>query len=136
MSASPYEGKYVCWGNDEGGFCFARIEGEATVNTVEGPRGVFIVVDRMSSNGNGVSHYPKRTTLRKERLDLEKDVFDRKQGMDDLTDDQLFMLALAGRAEGVVHKGVANMLEAEQGEPLEALAKARLKDRMGMEGGE
>jgi hypothetical protein len=136
---SEYAGKYVCWGNDGGGFCFARIVGECLSNTLFGKKEAFIVEDRISKNLDGaLMHHQKKTILRREVIDLKKDIFDRKQGMEDLTDDQLFMLALAGRADGevVVHKGVANMLEAEQGRPLEELANARLKDRMGLDAGD
>lgn len=131
-----FDGKYVCCGNKEGGFCFARIVGEMIIGTATGKQEAFVVEDRIAKSGDGcISKHIGRSTIRKSVLNLQRDIFDRKQGMGDMSDDQLFMLALAGRADGGdgLHLGVANMIEAEMGKPLEELAKIKLKDRLGID---
>ena len=41
-------GKYVCYGLSDGSFTWGRIKAEATVNTPNGPKEVFILTDRMT----------------------------------------------------------------------------------------
>lgn len=43
---SPYIGKYVCYNQADGGACWGRIKDEAVVNTMKGPKEVFILTDR------------------------------------------------------------------------------------------
>lgn len=54
--------------------------------------------------------YP--TNVRKERLNLETDIVDRKfSGIADLTDDQLFLLAMGSKMSGLkMNQGMQNML--------------------------
>lgn len=130
-----YVGKYVCYGNKEGLFCWGKIEAEGIVNTAKGLRGVFILVDRMSGPHNGsVTRIQGRTTIRKEMLDLEHDIFDKEAGLEDLTDDQLFLLVLSGEIDGELHgahRGLVNMIQAKAGSGLEEIAKAELNRRVG-----
>jgi len=128
-----FVGKYVCWGNAEGGFCFGRIESEAAVNTAKGRKEVFVLVDRLSRSASGhVARIPYKTTLRKEMIDLANDVFDRKPGFDTMTDEQLFLTMLKGEAEpgdtAGMPMGLANMVTAG-GDDLQELAKEELEKR-------
>ena len=75
-----------------------------------------------------------RTILRTDKIDLERDVFERKPGMEQLTDEQLFLSVLKGEpdADGVP-LGVANMLAAQKAEDFEAMARAEMRKRIGQE---
>jgi hypothetical protein len=131
-----YVGKYVCYGNEEGLFCWGRIESEVKVNTSKGLKEAFVLEGRMTGPHHGqVLHIHGKTTVRKEMLDLERDIFDKDtRGLEGLTDDQLFLLVLSGTVDGEVegvHRGVMNMLKAEAGSALEKLAKEELEKRVG-----
>ena len=132
METESYIGKYVCYGNTNGMFCWGKIESERVINTAKGLREVFVLVDRMTGPHNGqIIHIQGRTTVRKELLNLEKDIFTKKMGMEDLTDDQLFLFVLSGDMESV-HLGLMNMLRSESSkEKLEKVAKDELESRMG-----
>lgn len=131
-------GKYVCYGNADGLFCWGRIKAEAEVNTVEGPREVFILEGRMSgpyrAGGEKIRKFKGDTILRKDMIDLEKDIFDKESGgLGTLTDDDLFLLVLKSReieSRDLGHLGVRNMLVAEAGGNLEEFAKNELRNRV------
>ena len=132
METESYIGKYVCYGNTNGMFCWGKIESEIVINTAKGLREAFVLVDRMTGPHNGqISRQKGRTTVRKELLNLERDIFTKKMGMEDLTDDQLFLFVLSGDMENV-HLGLMNMLRSESSkEKLEKVAKDELESRMG-----
>ena len=128
-------GKYVCYGDADGKFCWGRIVGEATVNSPFGPKEVFILEDRMTGpHGNGVVHQTGRTTVRKEKLCVETDVVERKMGMEDLNDEELFLVVMSGRLEDsqCVNRGTLNMMKHEMGaEQIMSAAKETLNERLG-----
>jgi len=43
---SEFIGKFVCYDQADGGFCWGRIKDEAVVNTIHGEKEVFILTDR------------------------------------------------------------------------------------------
>jgi len=126
-----YVGKYVCYGNDEEGFCVAKIIGTGSVNTPDGPKDVFIVDDRICGQVGRFFRIRGRTNLRVERLNLMTDVFNFEPGMGIMTDEQLFLTMLNGRADLAdgVPLGLANMLTALKGQEVSAMAKEELEKR-------
>lgn len=135
---SGFVGKYVYYGDKEGGFCFGRIVAEAKVNTADGIKEVFILEDRMSCQAGGKMNVIRgRTTLRKDRIDLEKDVYERKMSIGVLTDEQLFLCMMAGDVDkdvvrDAIGRGVAAMLYREKGEEgLVEGCKREMESRMG-----
>lgn len=134
-----FKGKYVYYGNDEGGFCFGRIESEAKVNTVEGEKRVFILVNRMSCMGgkSDIMVHKGRSNLRVDKIDLKKDVFEKMQGLDTLTEEQLFLCMMSGGVDrdvvnDTIGRGVAMMLYREKGEDgFVGACKSELECRMG-----
>ena len=120
---SEFIGKYVYYGNEEGGFCFGKIEDEMVVNSPQGLKEAFVLVNRMSCVGGQASImvHRGRSTLRKEKIDLKKDVFEKMQGLDTLTDEQLFLCMMSGNVDrdmvkDTIGRGVAMMLYREKGE--------------------
>lgn len=131
-------GKYVCYGNEEGLFCWGRIKAEAEVNTIEGPKAVFILDERMSgpySAGERIKHHRGDTLLYRDRIDIEKDVFDRDmREFDMLTNEDLFLMALDAPEVGlakVEHAGIRNMLKSGK-HGIADVAAELLKKRIGM----
>jgi len=145
-------GKYVCYGRGDGKFCFGRIVAQTRVNSTDGERDAFVLEDRLCgphgerpADGEAHKRDPRmvpnvtkvggRTLLRMDKIDLGKDVFERRPGMETLTDEQLFLAVLKGELDGEdadgVPLGVANMLAAQKGEGFEEMAKAEMRKRTG-----
>ena len=127
---SSFIGKFVCFGTAEGLFCWGKIDSEIVVNTAKGKREAFVLVDRLTGPHNGtVAQQHGPTTIRKEMLNLERDIFDRKKGLEDLSDDQLFLLVLNGEFTDM-HLGMKNMMQSEAGKEIEEMAKKTLNKRL------
>ena len=91
---SGFIGKYVCWGDDVGMFCWGRIKAEVVVNTADGLKEAFILDERMSGGGGrGIQKHNRDTILQKDRINVERDVFDRDvQEFESISNDDLFLL--------------------------------------------
>lgn len=133
-----FEGKYVYYGNAEGGFCFGRIESEAKVGSPDNPREVFILVNRMSCMGGQgtITTHVGKSILRKDKIDLKKDVYEKMRGLDTLTEEQLFLCMMTGDVDrdvvnDSIGRGVAMMLYREKGEEgFVGACKSELESRM------
>jgi len=125
---SEFVGKYVCYGNDEGMFCWGKIAAEVKVNTPEGEKGAFILENRMSGphkeGGERIRRWSTPTIIR-------RDFFD------EFTDDDLFLLVVGGLQDDsaivMKNKGIKNMLLAKAVREFEEIAKRKLKERIGEE---
>lgn len=134
-----FVGKYVYYGNNEGGFCFGKIESEAKVGSLKEEKEVFILVNRMSCMGGGsdIMVHRGRSILRKDKINLEKDIFEKMQGLDILTEEQLFLCMMSGGVDkdvvnDTIGRGVAMMLYREKGEDgFVGACKLELEHRMG-----
>lgn len=93
---SGFIGKYVCWGDDVGMFCWGRIKAEVVVNTADGLKEAFILDERMSGGGGrGIQKHNRDTILQKDRINVERDVFDRDvQEFESISNDDLFLLMM------------------------------------------
>jgi hypothetical protein len=134
-------GKFVCYGDKEGGFCFGRIEDVCVINTQSGEQEAFILTNRITSSQGGVLiNHSGRTILRASAID-EKDIYDEdmiKKGIGSLTDDELFLLAMMAKVEDLkiqsssLPLGVINLFKTE-GSNLSEVAKQKLKERLGID---
>ena len=98
-----FVGKYVCYGNGDGGFCWGKISAEVKINTSIGIVDAFILVDRMTCDGapygkNRVRYHARETLVRCDKLNLETDVVERGI-LEDLSDEDLFLLTMGGKPE-------------------------------------
>ena len=169
---SKFVGKYVCYGREDGTFCWGRIESENEVNSVHGPKKVFILTERITcslpawverhsviSGPIGkprativthappsdkvklvVRHHKRRTTLRKEEIDLERDIIDRDGlGLEGMEKDALFLLIMTRKIEEMpgLNQGGKNILKSEVGDMLRAFVdeevKQELRERLGIQ---
>lgn len=106
-------GKYVCYGNDEGGFCWGKIRSEVRINTPEGEKPAFILVNRMTCQGPPyqtvrIQHHDRETLIRKDLLNLERDIVDKEASLSTLNDDELFVLMMGGEVNGGNVSGQSN----------------------------
>ena len=117
-------------------FCFGRITGEITVNTMNGEKEAFLGTDRMSGPYpvGGCRKHLGTSWIRKDAIDLEHDIFDRDtEGFETLTDEDLFLLMLNvpdGGMDKVKHLGFRNLMNAGVSANL---AARLLKSRSGVE---
>lgn len=137
---SGFIGKYVCYGNDAGMFCWGRIKDEAEVNTVDGPKEVFILDQRMSGPHVGMERircHKGDTILQKDKIDLEKDVFDRDvREFEAVSNEDLFLIVLNQEAglKGLKSLGPWNMLKSGMDQRGDFnIASQVLKKRLGVE---
>jgi len=136
-----YIGKYVCHGNNCGQFCWGHIKDECSVNTVGGPKEAFILDQRMSGPYPGyprIRRFNGDTILRKDQIDLEKDVFtDDVREFKTITDEELFLMVLDAPEDALDklrHSGMKNMLlgssdRGGQSEIAAEVLKKRIADR-------
>ena len=131
---SKFVGKYVCYGNKDGGFCFGKIKNVVKVNMVNGVKPCFVLTERMSSfNGKAVIKHDNDTLLCVSSIDLTRDVIE-KNGADleKLTNDELFLIIMCadiGEIDGL-NRGIANLIKSK-GEVAVESAKKTLSERMG-----
>jgi hypothetical protein len=90
--------------NADGGFCFGKIKAEARVNTLDGEDGAFILTERKTCMGppytiNRIESHRRDTLLLKSKINLDKDVIERNNILDELTDDEMFVLIMGGTVE-------------------------------------
>ena len=136
LQYSKLVGKYVCYGNDRGGFCWGRIKVVVETNTQDGYKPSFILTDRKTCLGpnSPIRDHPGETLLRVEAVNLEKDIVDKEEFWEGITDDELFILVMGGEVglAEVKNLGFVNMLKHARGD-LEEWAKGELRGRMNME---
>lgn len=106
-------GKYVCYGNDRGGFCWGKIKAEVRINTPIGERSAFILVDRMTCQGppykvSNVQHHNRETIVRKDLLNIERDIVEKEATMASLNEEELFILMMGGEVTGGNVSGQGN----------------------------
>jgi hypothetical protein len=106
-------GKYVCYGNDKGGFCWGKIKSEVRINTPEGEKPAFILTDRMTCQSppyevKRVRHHDKETLVRKDLLNLERDIVEKGASLLNLSEDELFVLMMGGEVNGGNINGQSN----------------------------
>jgi hypothetical protein len=133
-------GKYVCWGDEDGMFCWGRIKAEVVINTAEGPKDAFVLDQRMTGPHNipeRIQRYSRDTLLRKDMIDVDMDIFDRDvQEFESVSNDDLFLLMMDAEAELESMKeqknlGPLNMLKSLLGQTGgENVAAELLKKRM------
>lgn len=120
MDYSQHISKYVCYGNSDGGFCFGKIKGIIHVNTPNGIRDAFILTDRTTCMGkpytrNNIRHHLKDTLLLVEKILLDRDIINKDEMFEDLTDDELFLLIMQGEVDlqrlGGKGLGIKNLCE-------------------------
>jgi hypothetical protein len=137
---SGFIGKYVCWGDENGMFCWGRIKAEVVMNTAKGPKDAFVLDQRMTGPHNipeRIQRYYRDTLLQKDMIDVERDIFDRDvQEFESVSNDDLFLLMMDAEAglEGIKEQrslGPWNMLKSLQGRPgRENVAAELLRKRM------
>jgi hypothetical protein len=95
---NEFVGKYVCYGNKNGQFCWGKIKAEIVIQTIGGLRDAFVLSERMSGpypSGCRIRKWTTDTVLRKDQIDLEHDVFDRDvREFQNVTNDELFLLVM------------------------------------------
>lgn len=96
-----YIGKYVCYGNLEGGFCWGKIKAVVKVNSPKGERQAFVLTDRMTClrppyTAGNVKHHDHDTLVRFDVLNLERDVIERDACMSQLNDEEMFVVMMGG----------------------------------------
>ena len=132
-----FVGKYVCYGNGDGGFCWGKISAEVKINSSIGIVDAFILVDRMTCSGvpygkNSVRHHAKETLVRCDKLNLETDIVGRGV-LEDLSDEDLFLLTMGGKPElsNFKERGIVNIISsmAETGAAMDAAGDV-LKGRL------
>ena len=141
VSMDSFIGKYVCYGNECGQFCWGHIKAECELNTVNGPMEAFILDQRMSGPYPGtprIRRFKGDTILRKDQIDLEKDIFtDDVREFNTITDEELFLMVLDAPEDGLDklrHRGMKNMLlggsdRGGQSEIAADVLKKRIADR-------
>jgi len=137
---SGFIGKYVCWGDENGMFCWGRIKAEVVMNTAKGPKDAFVLDQRMTGPHNipeRIQRYSRDTLLQKDMIDVERDIFDRDvQEFESVSNDDLFLLMMDAEAglESMKEQkslGPWNMLKSLQGRPgRENVAAELLRKRM------
>ena len=128
-------GKYVCYGDENGGFVWGRICRESTINTIDGIKDVFILEDGMNCRGSGekIRKFQGERILRRDVINSELDIIDKDGSLKDLGDEELFRASLGDMT--ALTLGVKNMAEAGASEMKEGVANMAadiLKDRMGI----
>ena len=117
MNLTEYIGKHVCYGNENGGFCWGKIKSVVRVNTPQGEADVFVLTDRIVCSGKpykgNIRHIDKETTLRLDKIDLKRDIVVKDEVFKDLTDDELFLLMMDGEVNtaGNYGRGVQALIE-------------------------
>ena len=137
-----FVGKYVCYGDFKGGFCWGKIDSVVSINTSLGFRKAFILTGRMSCYASGIKdgkmtggdirHHKSKTLLRCDVLNLERDIVDDvKKLTSELTEEDLFMLVMGGTDIGTLSKkvgnAVANVLMTKE---VESMISDELKKRL------
>ena len=108
------------------------------MNTADGLKEAFILDQRMTGGGErGIQRHDRDTLLRKDRIDVERDIFDRDvQEFELVSNDDLFLLMMDAEAELESMKeqkslGPWNMLRSLQGRSgRENVAADLLRKRM------
>lgn len=116
-----FVGKYVCYGDFKGGFCWGRIDSVVSINTFLGFKKAFILTGRMScyssevQDKNGkvtsgtIQHHKGKTLLRCDVLNLERDIIDNVGKLTaSLTEEDLFMLVMGGTNIETLSRKVGN----------------------------
>lgn len=118
MDYQQYINKYVCYGEVDGGFCFGRIKSVVQINTPKGVKDAFVMTDRTTCMGKpytSVCRQKKDTLLLVEKISLERDIVNKDEMFEDLTDDELFLLIMQGEVNlqrlGSKGLGIKNLCE-------------------------
>ena len=117
-------GKYVCYGNDVGGFCWGKIKAVVKINTPKGEKPAFVLTERLTCSrppytiGN-VNRHDHDTLVRQDLLNLEKDIVDRDANMSQLNDEEMFVIMMGGEVpDGIntgTNKAFANIIKFRAG---------------------
>lgn len=94
---SEYTGKYVCFGNSDGGFCFGKIDSVVEINTVYGSELALVLLERIVGNNGTLRRFKDKTLLRLSTINPEEHIFDidmEKLGLGAVSDDALFLLMM------------------------------------------
>ena len=130
--SGKYVGKYVCYGNEDGGFCWGKIKSIGRVLTTKGEKDVLILTDRITCSGkpyaaSNILHHDGDTILQLDKISPDRDIIDksREQLADCLSDDELFILVMNGELmpRNDIPTGIMNMLESSGVEMKEVLRK-------------
>lgn len=115
---SQYIGKYVCYGNSDGGFCWGKIKCIVHVNTQKGLKDAFVLTDRITCPGypfKNTRRHKGDTLLQIDKISLEQDIVEKDEPFKDFTDDELFLLVMQGEVNlarmGNKGLGIKNLLE-------------------------
>ena len=120
---TPYDkfiGKYVCYGNKDGGFCWGKIKGVCKVNTSKGEVFAFIMTERTTYMGtpyvfSRICHQSGDTLLQVDKINIEQDIVEKDAMFEDLTSDDLFLLIMEGDVDlsrlGNKGLGIKNLCE-------------------------
>jgi len=167
--SDSFIGRYVCFGRQDGTFCWGRIERESSINTGDGLKEAFVltgmmtcslpmnvpgmvasatptgaVVSNVANPGAGspqtklgLRRYKGERIIRKDVIDLSRDVFDVEGILAGMSDDEMFMFVMSRRLDGAkgVPLGIQNMVAqgcTEFPEEMESEAIKRLKNRVGV----
>lgn len=134
MNLTEYIGKYVCYGNENGGFCWGKIKSVIRINTAKGEADVFVLTDRIVCSGKpyqgNISHIDKETILRLDKIDLKRDIVVKEEVFKDLTDDELFLMMMDGEVNtaGNLGRGVQALVESAVWDS--SIVKQALEDRL------
>lgn len=91
-------GKFVFYGNKEGGFCWGKIDGECSVNTIDGYRDAFILSDRIVCQGDSknINHPKGNTLLLVEKINCDVDIIEKDDILEGLDNEELFIILMKG----------------------------------------
>lgn len=133
-------GKFVCFGNKEGRFCWGKIKSVVKINTMDGIREAFVLTDRMSGPHDNIKvvRQAGNTLVRVDQLNLDKDIVDTDDIWKDFSDEELFLILLQNNQDDVLKndanrmsQGLQNMISSEAFGCASDMAGSVLKKRMG-----
>jgi hypothetical protein len=135
MDYSQYVGKYVCYGNSDGGFCWGKIKSAVQINSQKGFKDAFVLTDRITCPGlpyKNMRRHSGDTLLQIDKISLEQDIVEKDEPFKDLTDDELFLLVMRGEVNlarlGNKGLGIKNLLESTSWDA--GVVKQALADRL------
>lgn len=132
--AKSVVGKYVCYGNENGGFCWGKIKSETEVNTMKGWAGAYILSERKTCMGppytaNRIMSHDKDTILLKQAINPSTDIVESRDMFGELTDDELFVVMMMGRVDRKVSSLIHTLIN-HGGDGIIAMVKEELEKRL------
>jgi len=128
-------GKYVCYGDEDGGFRWGKIASECVMNTIDGPKDAMVLEGNMScaSLKGHIERHDGPRILRKDIIDMEADILDNDGSIGNLDDDDLFRVSMGDMSAMAL--GAKNMAirRGDVRTEVADVAAGILKKRMGME---